>query len=106
MHGRAGAPLPPFSPMLRPYHRYIFSIRQHNTLRKATVFAFSIMVSLSKIAFAVLLLPYLLALARCLSATFKQAQPDRASLGLDGWLLVVHTVVGFVVPTLCILNGL
>jgi hypothetical protein len=65
-----GAPPPPLhptptSPTPRPHHHYyLFSIKQLNTLGAAAVLAFSTTVPLSEIAFAVLLLPYLLVLAR------------------------------------------
>uniref|UniRef100_K4AIG9 DUF7733 domain-containing protein n=1 Tax=Setaria italica TaxID=4555 RepID=K4AIG9_SETIT len=109
-----GAPPPPLhptptSPTARPHHHYyLFSIKQLNTLGAAAVLAFSTTVPLSEIAFAVLLLPYLLILAR------RPGKPNPAAPvfpGLAGRLrLAVHTAVGFLVgaalPALYILDGL
>ncbi|CAL4915431.1 unnamed protein product [Urochloa decumbens] len=114
-----GAPPPPLhptptSPTARPHHHYyLFSIKQLNTLGAAAVLAFSTTVPLSEIAFAVLLLPYLLLLAR-LAFPQRPGKPNPAAPvfpGLAGRIrLAVHTAVGFVVgaalPALYILDGL
>ncbi|KAM3403213.1 hypothetical protein ACQJBY_006763 [Aegilops geniculata] len=113
-----GQPPPPLhptptSPTARPHHHYyLFSIKQLNTLGAAAVLAFSTTVPLSEIAFAVLLLPYLLLLA---SLAFPQrpGKPDPSApvfLGPARLLLTAHTVGGFLVgaalPALYILDGL
>ncbi|KAJ1296361.1 hypothetical protein BS78_01G294700 [Paspalum vaginatum] len=114
-----GAPPPPLhptptSPTARPHHHhYLFSIKQLNTLGAAAVLAFSTTVPLSEIAFALLLLPYLLVLAR-LAFPQRPGKPNPAAPvfpGLGGRLrLAVHTALGFAVgaalPALYILDGL
>ncbi|KAG2539552.1 uncharacterized protein LOC120687185 [Panicum virgatum] len=114
-----GAPPPPLhptptSPTARPHHHYyLFSIKQLNTLGAAAVLAFSTTVPLAEIAFAVLLLPYLLVLA-WVAFPQRPGKPDPAAPvfpGLGGRLrLAVHTAAGFVVgaalPALYILDGL
>ncbi|TVU02911.1 hypothetical protein EJB05_51562, partial [Eragrostis curvula] len=115
----SGAPMPPLhptptSPTARPHHHYyLFSIKQLNTLGAAAVLAFSTTVPLSEIAFALLVLPYLLVLA---AVAFPQrpGKPDPAAPvfpGLAGRLrLAIHTALGFAVgaalPALYILDGL
>ncbi|CAN6324646.1 unnamed protein product [Urochloa humidicola] len=114
--GAAPPPLhpTPTSPTARPHHHYyLFSIKQLNTLGAAAVLAFSTTVPLSEIAFAVLLLPYLLLLAR-LAFPQRPGKPDPAAPvfpGLAGRIrLAAHTAVGFAVgallPALYILDGL
>lgn len=115
-----GAPPPPLhptptSPTARPHHHYyLFSIKQLNTLGAAAVLAFSTTVPLSEIAFAVLLLPYLLFLA-WVAFPQRPGKPDPAApvfpTGLGVRLpLAVHTALGFVLgaalPALYILDGL
>ncbi|GJM91389.1 hypothetical protein PR202_ga07753 [Eleusine coracana subsp. coracana] len=116
----SGAPMPPLhptptSPTARPHHHYyLFSIKQLNTLGAAAVLAFSTTVPLSEIAFAVLLLPYLLVLAT-LAFPQRPGKPDPSapvfSEGLgDRVRHAVHTAAGFAVgaalPALYILDGL
>ncbi|KAL6906441.1 hypothetical protein ACP4OV_004042 [Aristida adscensionis] len=115
----SGAPPPPLhptptSPTARPHHHYyLFSIKQLNTLGAAAVLAFSTTVPLSEIAFALLVLPYLLLLAR-VAFPQRPGKPNPAAPvfpGLAGRLrLAVHTAAGFLVgaalPALYILDGL
>lgn len=114
----SGLPPPPLqptptSPTPRPrHHYYLFSIKQLNTLGAAAVLAFSTTVPLSDIAFAVLVLPYLLLLS-ALAFPQRPGKPNPAApvfLGPARLLLAAHTAVGFLVgaalPALYILDGL
>uniref|UniRef100_A0ACD5U5D6 Uncharacterized protein n=1 Tax=Avena sativa TaxID=4498 RepID=A0ACD5U5D6_AVESA len=113
-----GQPPPPLhptptSPTARPHHHYyLFSIKQLNALGAAAVLAFSTTVPLSEIAFAVLLIPYLVLLAT-LAFPQRSGKPNPAAPVFQGparLLLAAHTVVGFLVgaafPALYILDGL
>uniref|UniRef100_A0A453RT95 DUF7733 domain-containing protein n=1 Tax=Aegilops tauschii subsp. strangulata TaxID=200361 RepID=A0A453RT95_AEGTS len=82
-----------------------------NTLGAKAVLAFSTMVPLSEIAFAVLLLPYLL--LATLAFPQRPGKPNPSLpvfLGLARLLLAAHTVGGFLVgaalPALYVLDGL
>lgn len=113
-----GQPPPPLhptptSPTARPHHHYyLFSIKQLNTLGAAAVLAFSTTVPLSEIAFAVLLLPYLVLLAT-LAFPQRPGKPNPAAPVYPGparFLLHAHMAAGFLVggalPALYILDGL
>ncbi|XBH85068.1 hypothetical protein VPH35_073080 [Triticum aestivum] len=113
--GAAALPLhpEPTAPTALPhYHHHLFSIKQLNTLGAAAVLAFSTTVPLSKIAFGVLLLPYLLLLA---TPAFPQ-RPGKPNpfapvfRGLVRLLLATHTMdeflFGTVLPAFYILDGL
>ncbi|XP_051195190.1 uncharacterized protein [Lolium perenne] len=113
-----GQPPPPLhptptSPTARPHHHYyLFSIKQLNTLGAAAVLAFSTTVPLPDIAFAVLLVPYLVLLA-ALAFPQRPGKPDPAApvfAGAGRVLLGAHTAAGFLVgaalPALYILDGL
>lgn len=103
----------PTSPTPRPrHHYYLLSIKQLNTLGAAAVLAFSTTVPLSDIAFAVLVLPYLLLLS-ALAFPQRPGKPNPAApvfLGPARLLLAAHTAVGFLVgaalPALYILDAL
>ncbi|CAL4923690.1 unnamed protein product [Urochloa decumbens] len=101
-------------PAARPHHHhYHFSIRHVIALGVAAVLAFSTTVPLWDIAFAVLLLPYLLFLA-WFAFPQRQAKANPAapvaSAPADRLRVAVHMAVGFVVgavlPALYILDGL
>ncbi|CAN6300217.1 unnamed protein product [Urochloa humidicola] len=105
---------PPTSPTARPHHHnYRFSIRHLIALSAAAVLAFSTTVSLSEIAFAVLLLPYLLILAWFAFPQHKGKANPAAPLfsdPADRLRVAVHMAVGLLVgtalPALYILDGL
>ncbi|CAN6312005.1 unnamed protein product [Urochloa humidicola] len=116
-----GTPPPPLhptptSPTARPHHHnYHFSTRHFIALGAAAVLAFSTTVSLSDIAFAVLLLPYLLFLARFAFPQHKGKANPAAPLfsdPADRLRVVVHMavpvglLVGTALPALYILDGL
>ncbi|KAF0928606.1 hypothetical protein E2562_006047 [Oryza meyeriana var. granulata] len=113
-----GAPLPPLhptptSPTARPHHHYyLFSIKQLNSFGAAAVLAFSTTVPLSDIAFALLVIPYLVILS-VIAFPQRPGKPNPAAPVFPGrgrLLLRVHDAVGFLVgaalPALYILDGL
>ncbi|EAZ16885.1 hypothetical protein OsJ_32361 [Oryza sativa Japonica Group] len=113
-----GAPLPPLhptptSPTARPHHHYyLFSIKQLNSFGAAAVLAFSTTVPLSDIAFALLVIPYLVVLS-VLAFPQRPGKPNPGApvfLGRGRFLLRAHDALGFLVgaalPALYILDGL
>ncbi|XP_020174735.1 uncharacterized protein [Aegilops tauschii subsp. strangulata] len=102
----------PTSPTARPHHHYyLFSCKHLNTLGAKAVLAFSTTVPLSEIAFAVLLLRYLLLATLAFPQHPGKPNPSLpVFLGLARLLLAAHTVGGFLVgvalPALYVLNGL
>uniref|UniRef100_A0A0E0IW19 DUF7733 domain-containing protein n=1 Tax=Oryza nivara TaxID=4536 RepID=A0A0E0IW19_ORYNI len=113
-----GAPLPPLhptptSPTARPHHHYyLFSIKQLNSFGAAAMLAFSTTVPLSDIAFALLVIPYLVVLS-VLAFPQRPGKPNPGApvfLGRGRFLLRAHDALGFLVgaalPALYILDGL